>query len=211
MRRLGRIVLIAISLSLMSTGVSTAFANTSTTVFTGQTAMDPATCKDLKSRLVAAVQTPAGRARADAATVWKFEHFNVHDGSDCLIKTFETRPAANVASASYVQGFWKSMWFDVAGYNAGSIHVDVGMVITGSIATRSGGWGPNCYFRWNLPAIFGGGISWCGVWNDGNYYTEPGANYYVWVWPNTWATRSGYMRYAVYGSGASTAPWGAMN
>jgi hypothetical protein len=198
----------AVCLSVLSVGASTAVASKPTTVFLGQTAMNPSVCKDLKSRLKAAIHDPAVRARSDIESVNKIELFNVKDGSDCLIKSYETRPAANVASAAYVQGYWKSMWFSLAGYNAGSIHVDVGMLITGSTATRS--WGPNCYFQWNPPYIFGGGISWCGVAYNGQWYTEPGTNYYVWVWPNTWATRSGYMRYCVYGSGASCGPWGSL-
>ena len=210
MRRLTRVVLLAVCLSLLSVGASTAVASQPTTVFTGQVAMDTSVCKDLKSRMVAAIRNPAGRARADSASVRKIELFNVKDGSDCLIKSYETRPASNVASANYLQGYWKHMWFSLQGYNAGSINVDVGMVITGSIATTAGGWGPSCYFHWNLPAIFGGGISWCGVWNNGNWYTEPGTNYYVWVWPNTWFTRSGYMRYCVEGQGVSCSPWGSL-
>ncbi len=211
MRRLARLVLMAVVLSLLTAGVSTAFASAPTTRFVGQTAMDSTVCKDLKARLLAAVHTPSGRAKVDGLSLAKIEAFNVSDGSDCLLKSYETRQASNTALANYIQGYWKSMWFDVAGWNAGSIHVDVGMVITGELATKVGGWGPDCYFHWNLPAIFGGGITWCGVWNDGHWYTEPGANYYVWVWPNTWSTRTGYMRYCVEGQGVSCTPWGGMN
>jgi hypothetical protein len=211
MQRLARIVLTAVSVTVLSVGTSTALASAPTTVSLGQAAVDPTVCKALKSSLVAAMQNPAGRARADAAAVGQIQRFHVADGSDCLLKSYETRPASNVASANYVQGYWKYQTLWVESWNAGSIHVDVGMTITGSIATTSGGWGPNCYFHWNAPAIFGGGITWCGVWNNGNWYTEPGTNYYVWVWPNTWFTRSGYMRYCVEGQGVSCSPWGALN
>src|SRR5260370_15414215 len=207
MRSLARVVLAAVCLSLLSAGASTVLASAPTSVLVGQTAMEPNVGKDLKSRLVAAMRTLAGKGRADAATGSKIERFHVNDGSDCLIKSYETRPASNVASADYIQGYWKSMWFSLEGWNAGSIHVDVGMVITGYSATAN--WGPNCYFQWNLPAIFGGGITWCGVWNNGNWYTEPGTKYYVFVWPNVWATRTGYMRYCVEGHGVSCYPWGS--
>ena len=210
MHRLLRVVIMAIFFGLLASGWSSATAAASKTVLTGQSSIDPATCRGLKSDLVGAMRTPAGRARADAASVRQILGLRPEVGSDCVIKRYEVRPGAATADASYLQGYWKYMTFYIGQYNAGTIHVDVGMVITGSIATTRGGWGPSCYFQWNLPAIFGGGITWCGVWNDGNWYTEPGTNYYVWVWPNTWFTRSGYMRYCVEGQGVSCRPWGSL-
>jgi hypothetical protein len=211
MRRLARTVLMAMVVSLLTAGASTAIASSPTTTLTGQTAIDPAVCKDLKSRLYVAVHSPGGRSRADARSIATIEHFDLGNGSDCLFKSYETRPASNIASANYIQGFWKSMELYVGPWDAGSIHVDVGMVITGSIATKVGGWGAKCYFHWNLPSIFGGGFTWCGVWNNGHWYTEPGADYFVFVYPNTWAPRTGYMRYCVEGQGVWCNPWGAMN
>jgi len=210
MRKVARVVLLAVGLTLLTAGV-TAFAGAPSTSFVGQTSINPTVCKELKSSLRAAIRTPEGKTRAGSVAVRQFQSFDLGNGNDCMLKSYETMPGSMTASASYVQGYWKSQELWVQSWDAGSIHVDVGMTITGSIATTSGGWGPNCYFHWNLPAIFGGAITWCGVAYNGSWYTEPGTNYYVWVWPNTWSTRTGYMRYCVEGQGVSCKPWGAMN
>jgi hypothetical protein len=208
MPRLIRIALMAACLSLTAASASSAMASAPTTVFVGQTAIDSAACMAMKQQLVAAVRTPAGRAKADAVTVRRIQHFDVANGSDCYIRSYETRPGSGSAQANYVQGYWKSMGLWLGGWNAGAIHVDVGMVITGSIATTAGGWGPNCYFTW-YTGLYIGGTTWCGVWNNGNWFTEPGTNYWVNIYPYVAPPVYHYMRYCVEGQGVSCSPWGS--
>lgn len=159
----------------------------------------------MKAQLLAAVATPQGRALVDTAQLRAIRSFNSSDGSDCTLKAYADRPGSDVAEASYVQGYWQYMTEYIGPVPFGTIHVDVGMTITGYTATRN--WGPNCYFQW-YTGIFEGGITWCGVAYNGSWYTEPGTNYWVNIYPFTSQPVNHWMRYCVYGNGASCYRWG---
>lgn len=206
MRSIVRSVILAVFASVVMTGGAAYAADRPVTRYLGQTALDPVVCQTMKAQLVAAVATPEGRAKVDAAGLRAIRSFDISNGSGCSFRAYETSAGSDVAEAGYVQGYWKYMYLNLLGWNAGTVHVDVGMYLTGYTATRS--WGPNCYFQW-ATGLFDGGFTWCGVYNNGNWYTEPGANYWVNIYPFVGPPVNHYMRYCVYGNGASCSPWGS--
>ena len=206
MRSILRSVILAVFASVIMTGGAAYAADRPTTTYLGQTALDSGVCRAMKAELVAAVATPGGRAKVDTARLYSIRNFNLSDGSDCVLKSYVRISGSGVAEASYVQGYWKSMTLAIGPVSFGTINVNVGMLITGYSATRN--WGPDCYFQW-YTGLYDGGITWCGVAYNGSWYTEPGANYWVNIYPFTSQPRNHYMRYCVYGNGASCAPWGA--
>lgn len=206
MKSILRNVLLAVCVSVVVAGGTAYAADQPRTTFLGQTTLDSGACRAMKSELLAAIATQQGRAKVDAARLNAIRTFNLSDGSDCVLKAYARGQGSGVAEASYVQGYWQYMTFYIGPAAFGTIHVDVGMLITGSTATAN--WGPNCYFQWNT-GLFDGGITWCGVWNNGAWYTEPGANYWVNIYPFTSQPRNHYMRYCVYGNGASCYRWGS--
>ena len=85
-----------------------------------------------------------------------------------------------------------------------STHVNVGMCWDGTKAWRN--WGPDCSIT--AVPVYGAAVTWCGVYNNNNWHTEPGLNGYTYPFQVPWQHRSIYMRYDVYGNGTVSSPWG---
>lgn len=112
---------------------------------------------------------------------------------------------ASGLARSGCNSFYKTDGLYVGPYEDITEYVSVGMCWNGSGAWVS--WGPDCWMG-SIP-IFGGGNTWCGVWNNGGWETTPGQNYYFFPYTTPWWHRTGYMRFAVYGNGYASSVWGS--
>lgn len=117
-------------------------------------------------------------------------------------------PFADVGavSATGCSGYWET--FNL--YSAGDLfvvmtdHVNVGLCFNGSTVWRN--WGADCYFS-GSPLLYGA-TDWCGVYNSGGSFAEPGDNFSITAYPTPWWHRYGYFRYRVNAYGQVTAIWG---
>lgn len=93
------------------------------------------------------------------------------------------------------------------GYFWAQPNTNVRLCGNGSHVWQSG-WGPDCYVR-TAPG-YSPSISWCGVYNNGGSFVEPGSNFSVTIlrYAYTWY---GYFRFHVNASGPDvTATWGGL-
>src|SRR5450755_303965 len=61
---------------------------------------------------------------------------------------------------------------------AGGANLRVGLCGNGVSVWMS--WGPDCS-QWSFPGVYGNGNTWCGVWNNGGAYVDPGSNWYIYL------------------------------
>lgn len=138
------------------------------------------------------------------------EAAGVDADTGCYI-TFTEQPLAQVvpstAAATTCGGFWKTMTIQSVGSTT-SVDVNVGLCWNGSTIWRQ--WGPDCKVR-TSPVLFGGTDQggWCGVYNNGGTYVEPGANFWISAFSAPSWKRWGYMRYHVNRFGQVTKLWGS--
>jgi hypothetical protein len=83
--------------------------------------------------------------------------------------------------------------------------VNVGLCHTGSTVYRN--WGPDCYAHGGL--LFDSGSTWCGVYNNGGSFVNPGNNFWFAAYIAPWHKRYGYFRFNVNANGDVTSIWGS--
>ena len=100
--------------------------------------------------------------------------------------------------------FYENWNWDITFVTVWSGHVDVGMCWNGSVAWYD--WGPNCSIT-ALP-VYGSDISWCGVYNNGSWETNPGFNGDTYGYTNPLFKRYIWGRFQVFGNGSLGSVWG---
>ena len=131
------------------------------------------------------------------------------DGSDCHLRSGHTEHLVpNGASADWCSGFYPYIIGSVFGYwDAFVNHVNVGMCFNGYVAYKN--W-ENCYTSVYIDLFGADQPSWCGVWNNNTYSTQPGDNFDWFLWGAPWVKYYGYLRKPVYGNGTSGATFGCI-
>ncbi len=109
-----------------------------------------------------------------------------------------------VAAATSCGNFYESLNWNILFVTVWSTHVNVGMCWNGSTAWRN--WGPDCSIT-ALP-VYGTDISWCGVYQNGQWETNPGLNGDVYGVGVPTFKRYIWERYQVFGNGALGNLWG---
>jgi hypothetical protein len=109
------------------------------------------------------------------------------------------------AGTSGCKGFWETYGVWSGPFPIIVSHTNVGMCRNG-YSSAWGWWGPNCYLE-TTPAQ-GGGMSWCGIWQNGACYPQAGNNFYWFNWNSPWWYRYGYMRVEFSCLGGGRAVWG---
>jgi hypothetical protein len=101
---------------------------------------------------------------------------------------------AVVASTTCDSGHWMVFNLYVLGIAWFKQHTNFGLCWNGSTIWRN--WGPDCYGDGSV-LIFSGTDQggWCGVYNNGGTFVEPGANFWVSAYSAPWAKRWGWIRY----------------
>jgi|SRR5882724_5954431 len=112
--------------------------------------------------------------------------------------------AAPADAATACDSYYKTMGLFVGPWEAATARVNVGMCRDGQKVWVQ--WGPDCKVTTN-PG-WGSDVQWCGVYNNGAWYAEPGENFDVYAYSAPWWKRNGYMRFRVYGDGRVDPVWG---
>jgi hypothetical protein len=117
----------------------------------------------------------------------------------------------SVSSAATCSGYWRQLPIKVGFLTYATVHVDVGMCSDGKKAWVT--WGPNCYAT-GISWPYRIEQTWCGVWNNNNWQTQPGMNFkIIGSVPAVGdvVIRTGWMRFSVYGDGAALPTTGGLS
>jgi hypothetical protein len=124
--------------------------------------------------------------------------------SSSMLTRLGLAPSA-ASAATNCQGQWKTMGLYIGGWQAVTAHINVGMCWSTAGSTWKN-WGPDCYVATN-PGM-GADVNWCGVYNNGGRYAEPGMNFDIFGYGTPWWKNYHYMRFDVYSNGYVSGVWG---
>ena len=210
-RRRGSFALCIAALASITLGTKPAAASTTPSLVLGaQTvtrtvALDTTSCQALIDSLAsnpAVSATVRNQVSKVPATGCAF-HSTVSKGAS------QPAPASNAGSITSA-GVWCNNVYVSGGYSVGgtwvaTAHVNVGMCFNGSAAWKV--WGADCPI--DTTPVMGSTLTWCDVWQNGSWHTEPGANFNLWYYWSPWWVTSHYLRVSVYGNGYVSGAWGS--
>jgi hypothetical protein len=173
----------------------------STQVVTRRQAVDQATCSQLLAGLKAGASMLSAVNRAALPTL---------KTTDCTIVSTDTTvpspllAAAAAAAATACNDFNHHVGGAIGPIVFWNANVHARMCWNGSAAWVD-------YMECGLSALlpYGTDITWCGVYHNGLWETNPGLDGDLYVWSTPWNKNAHpWMRYRVFGNGTDSMPWG---
>jgi hypothetical protein len=113
-------------------------------------------------------------------------------------------PSSHLTSATYCRNYYSSLGYYTGPVQVATAHVNVGECF--NYRSVWAVWGPDCYVT-TVP-ITGADTNWCGVYNNGGSFDQPGINFDLFGYGTPWWKSYHWVRFQVYANGSYTYPWG---